>query len=494
MRSVRRRAVLAFVFALGILLFFWPARTLRSDNFVFYLPNAHKVVPVQSIGHTSYLPLLEVLNAVGRVDGLQEKRDTLKVWFGNVEMELRAGQKKVRVLKTSLELGDPVRLQGGEWMVPLDFLTTMLPRIVHLNVAYRAGTQRIFIGDVKPTLFTVHLGPVANGARLSVQFSENVAVQTVSSNGKWIVYLQGAPVDPAASRFRFQNAYVTDVEFDDHDGVAKLIVSPAMDGLNFYPAVGAGGKVFEADLVKPPPAVAQQTNPPPAPAPAPSAAPAETEQKPALPAPPAAPAIVLDAGHGGSDPGAHSRNGVLEKDLTAQLVMRVRAALLAARMSRVVLTRVGDVDLSFDQRDIAANTARPEVFLSFHAGDLGNRQPCVLVYIDQPSASGAALPGDAPPLLLPWVLVQQLHRARSRQLGEALQKQFQHLPGVLAGKLEAAPVRVLRSVNAPAAAIEIGSLMPDLDSGMLTNPAFQEQIAAAITKALEDFQGGAPQP
>jgi len=59
---------------------------MRSDNFVFYSPNAAHVVPVQTIGQTSYLPLLQLLNAVGRVKGITAARDSLKVWFEDTEL------------------------------------------------------------------------------------------------------------------------------------------------------------------------------------------------------------------------------------------------------------------------------------------------------------------------------------------------------------------------------------------------------------------------
>ncbi|PYV11220.1 MAG: hypothetical protein DMG23_04930, partial [Acidobacteria bacterium] len=60
--------------------------------------------------------------------------------------------------------------------------------------------------------------------------------------------------------------------------------------------------------------------------------------------------------------------------------------------------------------------------------------------------------------------------------------------GVSAETPQGAPVRVLRSVDAPAVAIEVGSLSPDASADALTTPEFQQQVAAAIAQALEDFQ------
>ena len=53
-----------------------------------------------------------------------------------------------------------------------------------------------------------------------------------------------------------------------------------------------------------------------------------------------------------------------------------------------------------------------------------------------------------------------------------------------------APVRALRSVNAPAVAIEIGSLTAESDAGPLVNPTFQEQLSAAVADVLAALPGG----
>jgi N-acetylmuramoyl-L-alanine amidase len=202
----------------------------------------------------------------------------------------------------------------------------------------------------------------------------------------------------------------------------------------------------------------------------------------------------LDAAHGGSDTGARGREGALEKDVVALLVARVRLALLATGKYRVVLTRVGDVNLAFEPRESAANLHHPRAFLSFHAGDLGTTTPRVVVYSYQASLPPG--PGDnpePPPLLVPWTKVYRTHLDQSRQLAQALQQKLAQIPGVTADQPGGAPARALRSVNAPAVAIEIGSLTPDADSGVLTDSNFQQQIASAIAAGLQAWQGGSPE-
>jgi len=481
----------------GLALFFWPPRTLRSDNFVFYFPNSRHVIPLEVIENTKYLPLLQVLNLVGKLNGLQEKRNTLKVGFGNTQIELSVGDPKIRIAKETTSLSAPVRVSNGKWMVPTDFLTIVVPRLTSQIVEYQVGTNRIFLGDVKPGSFTLRLEQVSNGARLTFQFTDKVTVRTASVNGKWVMFLGDHPIEPLEQSFHFQNPYVTDVYFDDQDGLPKVVITPSAGGLNFYPALAEGGKVLLADVLKPPPPLAQ-TPPPSGPAPTTASAPATpapspgvTEEGPATRLGPPLPVVALDAGHGGDDAGGRSLEGVIEKDLVAQLVARVRLALLSTGKYRIVLTRTGDVNATFEQRAVAANVGGAAYFLTFHAGDLGGSSPRIAVYTYQPPNPPLPSPdGEARSSFVPWNQVQEAYLDQSRQLAQALEQQFAQIAGVTADTPTAAPVRTLRSANAPAVAIEIGSLTPDNDAGPLTNPAFQLQISAAVAQVLAGLQGG----
>lgn len=486
-------AVLAMVASLGLMLW-WP-RSGRSENFVIYQPASRALLPLQVIDQTSYVPLLPALNAVGKVGAIQEKRNSLKVWFGETEIELRADDNRVRLGKDRIALTRPVRKPHSQWLVPVEFLTATLPQLTQEVIEYKVGMNRLFLGDVRPITFSLRLDPSGNGARITAQFSEKVNIRTTASNGKWHVYLGERPVHPLEQSYRFQDPYVSEVRFDDQDGVPKLIISPAMGGLNFYPTTAEDGKLLLADVLKPPPAAPSPpvgagelaTGPTPA-TPGPTQVTSPEPEVPGVPGPPL-PIVVVDAAHGGEDTGARSRDGISEKDLTAQLAARVRLALLATRKHRILLTRVGDVNPSFEQREIAANTSRPVAYLSLHAGNLGSTTPRVAVF----SYRGVPLDPDRPlPLLIPWNEVHRTHTDRSRQLAQALQAKFAQIAGLAADPANEVPVRSLRSIDGPAVAIELGSLKADQDAGALTQVSLQQQMAAAIVAGLEAFRTGAP--
>jgi len=97
------------------------------------------------------------------------------------------------------------------------------------------------------------------------------------------------------------------------------------------------------------------------------------------PADPARPLVVIDAGHGGHDPGAHGDH-VQEKDLTLTLARALRDRLLAVGGIRVALTRDDDRYLLLEERSGIARRMRADLFVSIHADSA-----------DEDSASGATL-------------------------------------------------------------------------------------------------------
>jgi N-acetylmuramoyl-L-alanine amidase len=490
-RFSRSGRVLPLLFLLGLALLFWPTRLLRSDNFVFYFPKSRSLVPLEMLGKHRYLPIMQVLNLVGKVGALQERRNSVRIWFGETQIELRLDERVVRLNKARFKLEQPVRMANGQWVVPVDFLTTVLPQLIRETVEYQTNTNRVFIGDVRPGSFTVRLDPIPEGARLTVQFTDKVTMRTAASNGKWYLFLGDQAMEPLEPSYQFSGPYVKELQFDDQDGLPKLIITPAESGLDFYPTLAEGGKVLVADVRKPAaPAEAGEAAP---------SAPAPSQPAPGAPAPAAAgqpgvalPVVVLDPGHGGDNAGGHSRDGVWEKDLVAQVVARVRLALIATQKYQVILTRVGDASVSFEQRAVTANVAHARLFLSFHAGNMGTTTPRVIVYTYRPSSPRPAAVGDTPrPLLVPWNQVQERHLFQSRRLAEAVRQQLTRLAAVTVDEPADAPVRTLRSIDAPAVAIEIGSLNGDVDAAPLTNADFQQRLANAVVQAIAAFEGGA---
>ncbi len=89
-----------------------------------------------------------------------------------------------------------------------------------------------------------------------------------------------------------------------------------------------------------------------------------------------APLVIIDAGHGGPDPGAIGPSGVQEKAIVLQVSKRL-AKVLAARGYDIRMTRTTDTLIALEDRPHLANEwrgNRPGLFLSIHANNVGDRR------------------------------------------------------------------------------------------------------------------------
>jgi N-acetylmuramoyl-L-alanine amidase len=85
--------------------------------------------------------------------------------------------------------------------------------------------------------------------------------------------------------------------------------------------------------------------------------------------------VVLDAGHGGHDPGAVGFKGLYEKDVVLDIVRKMRDIMTSEYpLYEVILTRDSDVFIPLDERAAVANKKDAELFVSVHANASPNRQ------------------------------------------------------------------------------------------------------------------------
>lgn len=83
--------------------------------------------------------------------------------------------------------------------------------------------------------------------------------------------------------------------------------------------------------------------------------------------------IVLDAGHGGTDPGAIGQNNLMEKDINLQIALQL-ADLLQDEGYEVILTRSDDTFLTLAERAKIANDVKADLFISIHSNSSPNPQ------------------------------------------------------------------------------------------------------------------------
>jgi N-acetylmuramoyl-L-alanine amidase len=236
-------------------------------------------------------------------------------------------------------------------------------------------------------------------------------------------------------------------------------------------------------------AAPQQGAPPQAPSPqgAPPA-PAAPQQSPQeqAPAPPVhvGPVVVVDPGHGGTDTGARGASGLVEKDVVLQIAKILRAELERIGY-RVVMTRNDDSNPSYEDRAALANAYRDPIFVSLHVsttGATGNTRAYFYQFLVPFQATDASLTSNA---AIPWEQAQRPFGEQSRRLANLVQIELTRRFSQSPNAPTPAAVRNLRSVAAPAVAVEISSVSV---SDPITLTSLSGLLAASIAKGIATFR------
>ncbi len=172
--------------------------------------------------------------------------------------------------------------------------------------------------------------------------------------------------------------------------------------------------------------------------------------------------IVVDAGHGGKDPGASSRNGTLEKNLTLDIALRLQECLMK-RGATVLMTRTEDTYPTLAERANLANRNQAHLFVSVHVNAF-----------DKPGAMSGTMVLYATPQSIP------LARSILNRLLQELQrpdKGIRYRPGLY----------VLRHTVMPSVIAEVAYVDHQEEEALLNDPNFRQRAAEAMAMGVVDY-------
>jgi N-acetylmuramoyl-L-alanine amidase len=214
--------------------------------------------------------------------------------------------------------------------------------------------------------------------------------------------------------------------------------------------------------------------------------------------------VVLDAGHGGRDPGAIGVGGVREKDVTLAIARALRED-LSERGFRVVLTRDGDRTLDLEERTALAEAARGDLFVSLHANAAPRRsvRGIETYYLDENhsrhsltvAARENGVDRDEVNALQRTLAELRVHEVspQSQRLAELIQthivrgmpRAYRPVADLGAKK---GPFYVLFLSTMPAVLVEAGFLTNQVEAKRLRDAAYVDAIAEQIAEALARYR------
>jgi N-acetylmuramoyl-L-alanine amidase len=213
--------------------------------------------------------------------------------------------------------------------------------------------------------------------------------------------------------------------------------------------------------------------------------------------------IVIDAGHGGKDPGAAGAAGN-EKDVTLAAARALKAHLTKTGRYKVVMTRDTDVYVDHGVRVQIARRADADLFISLHAdsgSDQDLRGASVYTLADRATGRSAKFvskddwfmqaggPADNGVSTILLDLTQRMTRNRSATFAEVLLARVGDHQPLLRRSHREAGLAVLLAPDVPAVLLEMGFITNRDDEAVLRDPDRRNRLMGGVADAIDDYFG-----
>ena len=213
--------------------------------------------------------------------------------------------------------------------------------------------------------------------------------------------------------------------------------------------------------------------------------------------------VVIDAGHGGKDPGARGRAGLREKDVVLKVAKKVTAQ-LRQKGYTVIMTRNRDIFIPLEERTAIANTRKADLFVSIHVNATVNRKVRGIetYYLSLASTpeerQAAALEnavsskqlGELQSILKDIMKNSKIKESRKfagivqSSMIQGIQKKYNNIKNRGVRK---APFFVLIGAQMPSILVEIGFLSNKNEEKRLRSPVYLDAVATQIVTGVDHY-------
>jgi N-acetylmuramoyl-L-alanine amidase len=228
--------------------------------------------------------------------------------------------------------------------------------------------------------------------------------------------------------------------------------------------------------------------------------------------------VVVDAGHGGEDPGAIGPRGTLEKDVVLNMARTLAEMIERKPGYTAKLTRTGDYYIDLRSRTILARKHNADLFVSVHADAFRTPQPrgASVFALSQRGATsetarwlaqsenrsdliggagGVSLDGRDD--MLAGVLLDLSMTASinsSLGVGSTILDQLGGVAKLHKKGVEQAAFAVLKSPDIPSILVEAGFISNPQEERNLSSPAYQRKLSEAVFRGIDDYFSRTPPP
>ena len=225
--------------------------------------------------------------------------------------------------------------------------------------------------------------------------------------------------------------------------------------------------------------------------------------------------LVIDAGHGGLDPGCNGNNEVFEKDVTLGVSLKLGKILRDSMPGvKVLYTRTTDKTLKLWERPNLANNNRADLFISIHCNannnrsaagsetyfmglhksegnlDVAKRENAAITYesdYKENSRYGGFDPESAEGHII-FSLVQNAYMKQSLKLASGIESHTNKISAIKSRGVKQAGFLVLWQTSMPSVLVETGFLTNATDRMYLKTSDGQQKIALGVYRAVRDYK------
>ncbi|WP_282078926.1 N-acetylmuramoyl-L-alanine amidase family protein [Aquimarina algiphila] len=220
--------------------------------------------------------------------------------------------------------------------------------------------------------------------------------------------------------------------------------------------------------------------------------------------------VVLDAGHGGHDPGNRG-NGYKEKEIALNVVLAVGATLEKDDRFKVVYTRKTDDFIELHERGSIANKAGADLFVSVHCNshrsqaygtetfvlglhandenfNVAKNENSVILLEDNYEANYDGFDPNSPESIIGLTLMQEEYLDQSLTLASFVQNRFKKTLSRKSRGVKQAGFVVLHQTYMPSVLIELGFLTNNSEGKYLNSKKGQTEMAKSIITSIVDYK------
>ncbi len=216
--------------------------------------------------------------------------------------------------------------------------------------------------------------------------------------------------------------------------------------------------------------------------------------------------IVIDAGHGGKDPGAVGYRGTKEKDIVLDVAKRLEKKLSKNMNVKIIMTREEDIFLRLSERTKIANESNGNLFISIHTNAAEDRRASGFeTFLIGPNKNEAAVRVAARENavlelegktgknltnedLIQATIAQSAFASKSEKFASMVQKEIKKRVQSKDRGVKQAGFYVLMGASMPNVLVELGFISNPSEEKKLRSPQYRDQLATAIYRAVEQYQ------